>query len=512
MRWSITLPLVTQAPGSTPEAGLADAIAPTLELLDVVGCGIWTYDGTDTRFVNRALAEITGYSCEELLQAGFFEHLIHPEDRDMIVERGRARVRGEEPPERYEIRIIHKTGEVRHLALHARRLDLATGPVSVVSAMDVTQWRDAERTIRDGTSAVIELLDSVPAHVITTNIDGKPTFVNRHWLEHTGQPHAEAMERGTAPLIHPDDVERATTAWLAAMRSGVGYDIEYRVTCNTGEYRWQQFRIRPLRNAAGTLNGWTSASVDVHESTELRRELERTNDQLEEAMRAKDEVLGMISHELRTPLTTLLGNARLLKRRGEQLSAIERHDVAADLEMDAVRLNAVIQNMLVLSHAGASGEVEMEPLRLERLAALAIEEFAVRNPHRTVKFECVPPLPLVLANPTYYQQILGNLLGNAAKYSPAEGAITVQLAADGPVMATRVLDEGAGIPDAELRHVFDPFYRSNRHTSVYGIGLGLTVCQRLAEIQGGTISVRNRPEGGCEFTFTTSIVEDPDGD
>lgn len=482
-------------------------IRERLALLDSVSCGVWVYDGTDTRYVNQALAEITGYSCEELLAPLFFEQLIHPDDRDMIVERGQARVRGETVPSQYEIRIITKDGATRTLSIEARRLELEDGPVSVVSAVDVTPLRSAERTIREGTAQVLELLHSVPAHIITTDAAGKPTFVNRHWLRYTGQSYEAAMAAGTAPLIHPEDRVRANAAWTAAKASGEPYDIDYRVRARSGEYRWQNFRIRPLKDGEGTLIGWTAASVDVHEEKELRARLETSNDQLAEAIRAKDEVLGLISHELRTPLTTLLGNAQLLRRRASEIDEATRSEVLTDLEADAQRLYSVIENMLVLSRAAVDQRVDLEPARLNLLAQRIVREFQVRVPDREIVFADAAGLPLAMANPTYYAQVLQNLLSNAEKYSPPRTPITVALRPATDSIETVVTDQGPGLSKHELDHVFDPFFRAHAHTGAHGIGLGLTVCQRLVELQGGTISVRNLPGGGCEFTFSTGVAE-----
>ena len=482
-------------------------IGARLALLDNVACGVWAFDGTDTRYVNQALCDITGYSREELLRPQFFQGLIHPDDVEMILERGRARVRGEDVPAQYEIRIIAQDGAVKTLGLDARRVELDAGPVSVVSATDVTRLRQAEQTIREGAATVIELLNAVPAHVITTNELGKPTFVNQHWLDFTGQSQEEAMETGTSRLIHPDDLEQASREWNEAKRTEQAYDINYRVRNKDGEYRWQNFRIAPVHDGSGKLLGWASASVDVEEEVQLRARLEAANDQLAEAMRAKDEVLGLISHELRTPLTTLLGNARLLKRRNDDIDAETRLAVVNDLEADAQRLYAVIENMLVLSRAGAAEEIELEPARLNRLAADVVAEFQVRCPGREVLYTDPGATPLALVNPTYYGQVLNNLLSNAHKYSPPEAPITVAVSVAGGSVETAVMDRGPGLSETELRQVFDAFYRSERHAHVTGIGLGLTVCQRLVELQGGTIRVRNRDGGGCEFTFTVPGAE-----
>ena len=106
-----------------PQALGGDA---SLELLDNVGCGIWAYDGEDILYVNHALEELTGYSRAELMAPQFFRDLVHQDDRDFIVARGRARISGEDVPEQYEIRIVTASGAIRTLALHAKRVSLGS--------------------------------------------------------------------------------------------------------------------------------------------------------------------------------------------------------------------------------------------------------------------------------------------------------------------------------------------------------------------------------------------------
>jgi len=479
----------------------------SLELLDQVGCGIWVYDGKDVRYVNNALEELTGYTRAELLQPDFFRRLIHEGDRGFIVALGQARLRGEPVPEKYEVRIVQRDGTVRTLALHAKRVCMADVPVSVVSATDVTPLREAERAIRDGTNQIIAFLNAVPAHIIATNPRGKPTFVNRHWLEFTGQPLEEAMAHGTAPLIHPDDVEEATRRWAQARREREAYEIEYRIRDRAGEYRWQMFRIQPVITEAGDLLGWTSVSIDVHETRQLREELQDAVEKLADAIASKDEVLGLISHELRTPLTTLMGNASYLLRHGEAAGPESRAAIATDMATDARRLYAVIENMLVLSRMETGAQLETEPARLERLVESVVQEFEHRSPDRVVRVEAPDGLPLVLVNPTYYRQVVGNLLSNADKYSPRAAPITIGLNVEEGFVVTTVTDGGPGIPEDELDRVFAPFFRSPGHARLSGTGLGLTVCRRLVELHGGTISVRNLEGGGCSFAFTTPIPD-----
>lgn len=493
-------------PAASPDPELLNADA-RLELLESVGCAIWVYDGQDVLYVNREMEAVTGYGRDELLQPQFFSGLIHPDDREMIVARGQARVRGEQVPEDYEVRFVAQNGDVKTMAIHGRRTQLGKRWVSVVSAIDVTELSQARRSVREGAAQLRALLNAIPASIILTDDRGKPTFVNRHWLEFTDQPYDEAMGRGTAPLIHTDDVDEATRRWREARRERMAYEIEYRIRDRHGEYRWQLFRIRPAISEEGKLLGWTSVSIDVHETRELREQLQATVDQLASAIHAKDEVLGLISHELRTPLTTILGNASYLGRHAHEIASGEVVEFATELQRDARRLYAVIENMLVLSRLGSGETIETEPIRVNRLVEEVISEYRERSPARRFELKMPDDLPLGMANPTYFRQVLGNLISNADKYSPPGGPITVTVAPQEKLLETSVIDCGPGIPAEDVEQVFSPFFRSSHHSTFHGLGLGLTVCQRLVELQGGAITVRNIPEGGCSFRFTTPIAE-----
>ncbi len=478
-----------------------------LELLDSVGSAIWVYDGQDVLYVNRALEVLTGYARQEMLQPGFFERLIHPEDRDMILERGRARVRGEAVPEDYEVRIVALNRDVKTLAIHGRRAHLEGRWVSVVSAVDVTELRQARRTVREGAAQLRALLNAVPATIIVTNDRGKPTFVNEYWLEFTGQPLEEAMQHGTAPLIHPDDLKESTRRWQKAQRDRVAYEIEYRIRDRHGEYRWQLFRIRPAISEEANLFGWTAVSIDVQETRELREQLQHTIDQLASAIQAKDEVLGLISHELRTPLTTILGNAAYLVRNADRIGPEQVAELAVELQRDGRRLNTLIENMLVLSRLGSGETIETEPVRVNRLVDEVVAEFRERVTMREVTVTAGDGLRLGLANPSYFKQTLGNLLSNAEKYSPPGAPLAVEVTERDGFLQTSVTDAGPGIPAEDVDHVFSPFFRSRQHSTFHGLGLGLTVCQRLVELQGGRIHVRNLATGGCRFEFSTPVAD-----
>jgi len=230
--------------------------------------------------------------------------------------------------------------------------------------------------------------------------------------------------------------------------------------------------------------------------------------ELMKANRVKDEFLALVSHELRTPLTTIIGNADVLRRRGVEIDAEHLRSATEDIQHDAERLYSLVKNMLVLSHVEAEKDVVVEPVLVQRILPRVIASHQERFAEREVITEMGPDLRAVCAQETYLEQILVNLIGNAEKYAPPGTPITVVARPGGDHVAVAVMDRGDGVAPDEFDKIFRPFFRSERSTNVPGAGLGLAVCQRLVEVQGGQIWAQPREGGGTEFWFTLPVERD----
>ena len=152
-------------------------------------------------------------------------------------------------------------------------------------------------------------------------------------------------------------------------------------------------------------------------------------------------------------------------------------------------------------------QLEMKPRRVAALVEAAIENCHTVFPAREIRTALASSLPYVLADEAWIQKVLGNLLGNAAKYSPPEQPIFVSADPQGDMLAISVADRGAGIDPLEQAMVFDKFYRGQGQRSrVNGTGMGLAICRAIVAAHGGTISVTSQLGLGSVFTFTLPTV------
>jgi PAS domain S-box-containing protein len=246
--------------------------------------------------------------------------------------------------------------------------------------------------------------------------------------------------------------------------------------------------------------------IDLRDATDEKR----AEEAIRQSIEVKDEFLGLVSHELRTPIATIVGNAQILWRRNEALSAEDKQQSLGDIVTESEKLQRIIENLLLLTRLDAGQSLETEPLRLPPLIAQTVASYQRRNPQRSVSVTSEGEIPIVLGQPAVLTLVLENLIANADKYSTPESPIEIRLCAnDGKDVEVCVRDWGIGLEENETEEVFAPFYRSERAKTVAkGIGLGLAVCKRVIEAQGGTIRAVTRPEGGCDFVFTLRPASD----
>ncbi len=221
---------------------------------------------------------------------------------------------------------------------------------------------------------------------------------------------------------------------------------------------------------------------------------------------AREAFIGVMSHELRTPITTIYGTTKLMHRSTDSPEATR--SMLEDVEAEADRLYRLVEDLLILSRAETGIQVEGEPVLLQHVVNSVIGGEFARWPQTHFTAVVSPGLPPVSGDRTYLEQVVRNLLTNAAKYSPTGSRVEVRAEALGDEIAVRVLDDGPGFDGVEPDSLFELFYRAPATAKkASGAGIGLYVCRALIEAMGGRIWARARPGGGAEFGFTVPVLE-----
>jgi two-component system sensor histidine kinase KdpD len=230
-----------------------------------------------------------------------------------------------------------------------------------------------------------------------------------------------------------------------------------------------------------------------------------------ETDRLRAALLTSISHDLRTPLASILGSATSLTTQGEALDASTRLDLIHNIQDEAERLNRFIGNLLDMTRL-ESGPLQLRtgPVDLSDAIGSALRRARkVLAAHRT-QILLEPDLPMLDLDDVLFEQVLFNLLDNAGKYAPAGSLITIRAWRENGRVCLQVLDEGPGIPVADLEHVFDKFYRvGGTDGRRAGTGLGLAICRGFIEAMHGSIAATNRTDrAGAAFTIKLPVPAD----
>jgi PAS domain S-box-containing protein len=224
-----------------------------------------------------------------------------------------------------------------------------------------------------------------------------------------------------------------------------------------------------------------------------------------ESTRAQEAFMGVLSHELRTPVTSIYGYSKLLQRPGIREQSAE---IIADIEAESDRLYRIVEDLLALSRVQAGITVEGEPLLLQHLVEPLVHAELARWARVKINLDVPGDLPTVSGERTYVEQILRNLLSNAAKYGGPNSSIDVVARQAADEVEVRVLDRGMGISAAEVDQLFRLFYRSaTTARQASGAGIGLYVCRGLVRAMGGRIWAAPREGGGSEFGFSLPLAE-----
>lgn len=278
----------------------------------------------------------------------------------------------------------------------------------------------------------------------------------------------------------------------------------------------------PIVNADGGVDRVVEVLKDVSEQERMRHAIAQ-EDALREADRLKSELLGTVSHELRSPLTAIKGYAATLLRHERRLPPEERREFLHAITEASDRLEVIIDRLLEMSQleTGASAP-QMEPVDVVRVAreAVAAAERTVSGDSTTTQTfetriltEGVPATrswTVIQADSRMLRAALDNLIENAVKYTPEGGRVTVTVGAaqTGPdgaplrdMLEIVVRDTGVGIPAEQLSRVFERFHRVDTRLTreVDGMGLGLALCQRIAELHGGRTWAESVPNEGSAF-------------
>ena len=443
---------------------------------------------------NAAAERMLGWSEDEVLGRPLSDlQLVHPADWPSVDRLRRELVDGTQTAILHVNRNVRRDGKVLHCEWHNAAIrDEAGALVSILAVgLDVTERTHAQELLRERERYWHELVEAIPQLVWSASADGACDFVSAQWLEYTGATEAEQLGHRWLGSIHPQDEAGVHEAWLDLVTRGAPFDLELRIRRADGTYRWFKARAVGIRDAAGAVVRWLGSCTDVDAAVGAR-------EALREMDRRKDEFLSVLAHELRNPLAPLRTGLHLLARSEQEPERAAR--ARAVMFRQVEQLTRLVNDLLDQSRI-TSGRV---PLAIERLDLREVVRATVEDHSLALDATglaltlAVPEEPVTaMADRARLAQALGNLVGNAVKFTPRGGRVAVTLAREGDVGRIAIIDTGEGIAPELLPDMLEPFRQGAQSLarSRGGLGLGLPLAKALLALQGAALEIRSDGPG-----------------
>ncbi len=406
-----------------------------------------------------------------------------------------------------------------------RAIDDSAAPIrderGVVSGVvlvfrDIAQRRRAELLIQEAVEQFSRLLEKLPVAAYTCDADGLITYFNRSATDLWGREPKlnDPADRfcKSFPLFGADgEPLRHDESWTAlALREGQEQSgSEIVIERPDGSRKVTVAHAAPIHDASGALSGAVNVLVDITERKRLDDELRRYAAELSENDRRKSEFLAMLAHELRNPLAPITNALQIVRLSGPDGRALA--SASKMMERQVGQMVRLVDDLLDVSRI-SRGMIVLRKGRVELASIVRHAAEAAQSLVRELELEMtvvLPDPPIYLnADPTRLNQVIGNLLNNACKFSDRGSRVRLRVERDGDQAVIRVEDEGIGIGPDQLTNIFDTFMQvdTSLERSFGGLGIGLTLVKRLVEMHGGTVDAHSEGAGqGSQFVVRLPI-------
>lgn len=462
-------------------------------------------------YISPYVEQMLGYKSGELIDDPlFWVHCSPKEYREETLEQLRNF-----PPNTdtgsFSLKWQHKNGRIFDVETFFRTRRDASGNIVGRTGviMDVTDRLRAERELGERRDQLARLISNIPGMAYRClTVKGWPfEYASSGCFEFTGYPVEDFLvsgERRWFDLINPDDLPEIDRVVEDCIERNAPVEVTYRIRHASGEERSVLDRAVVVRNEKGEIIAFEGICIDI-------TEIKRAQQAIIQANQAKDQFIAALSHELRTPLTPVLTCIEILKfdeRLPEDpqpmIEIIERNiNLESRLIDDLLDLTRIIRGKIHL---------EKKVIDLHSLVYNAIDICSgrIKEKQLELKIALGAQKAAINCDPARMQQVLWNLIQNAAKFTPAKGVISIRTwnSAQDEIFLS-VEDTGIGMQDSQLLRIFNPFEQGTPTITKRfgGLGLGLAISQRIVELHGGSIVAFSEGEGkGATFTVTLPLM------
>ncbi|HVU13328.1 MAG TPA: ATP-binding protein, partial [Phototrophicaceae bacterium] len=388
------------------------------------------------------------------------------------------------------------------IALHKAHLDQ-----QIRTHAQELEQRVAERTelLRRAKERIESILASTGDAIILLDADGTVEQINPAFATLFGFSSEKATLISLLSLVDSDSVDTFARIVRSISDSSIGERTELVCVRQDGSTFDAEADFAPMSDGepAQIIGCFRDITLRKQAERDLRSALEREK----ELGMLKMRFVSMVSHEFRTPLSSILSSSDLLKHFSDRMNDKKKLEHLDRIQAQVKRLTDLLEDMLFLSKSEVVG-VQAKPIELdfEAFCKSLVDEIQLTAPNRTLQFTSDLRGLRMNVDPKLMRQVISNLLSNAVKYSSDNEAVELDLVDQEDRVLITVRDHGIGIPEEDLKHLFEIFHRAANVGSTPGTGVGLTIVKRAVEAHGGTIHVDSSVGRGTAIRIMLPIT------
>jgi len=352
-----------------------------------------------------------------------------------------------------------------------------------------------------------ELVELLPQVVFEIDREGKWTFLNDSACQFWGKSREELIGSAFADYLHPDDREKIIAAIEKIKNKKLVEGLVNRQKTPKG-WRIVEWNAARILDEAGNYAGMQATGRDITDRKRTENIIKEQNERLKELDRIKSEFLSTAAHELRPPLTSILGFSEILLER--KLDKERQNRFLKIIHKEAVGLANLINDLLDVSRieSGQVFKIKKTPFELRKIILKNVDLFRSQTDKHDFEVNIPGELASIEVDKDKIDQVMENLIGNAVKFSPQSGKITVSIEQAEKEVKISVADTGMGIPKKDLPHIFERFYRVDNTfiRAIEGAGLSLAIAKYIVESHGGKIWAESKVGKGSTFSFTLPLA------
>jgi len=487
--------------------------------------------------VNASFSKLLGYEREELIGKNVIELLVDKNYWQIIFENMKRDVALP-----FEILAIRKDGSTFFAEIETKSFMADEIKMRVTAIRDITRRKRNEQEIKK----LSDVVKQSPTSIVITDKDGNIEYVNDHFTKLTGYTFEEALGNNPRILKSGDKQDKDYEKLWHTILVGETWKGEFLNKKKNGDLYWEEAIISPIRDSFGNIINFFALKTNITEKkrieaelTEYRENLEkivasRTMElddlnrellsqlekgkelelQLADALSKEKEInelktkfIATVSHEFRTPLAALFSSTQMLERYSKKWTEEQMKKQYARIESTVKYITQLLDDVLTISRADSEFlKNNPKPINIEDFVNSIFEELQIetKTNHNLIFTNKLKEKVISIDN-KLFKHIIFNLLNNAVKYSPNGGNVELKFSAEDRNIKIEVSDSGVGIPEDEIKYIFDAFYRTKNSIGINGSGLGLNITKRAVEVLSGNISVNSKVNEGTTFIIRIPI-------